>query len=45
MDFWTSFPYWGILLLVAVNALLVARMKVEVEEEVGSSAAEGSERE
>lgn len=36
MDFMTSVPYWGILLLVAVNALLVARMKVKVEEEEGA---------
>lgn len=32
MDFWTAFPYWGILLLVVVNAWLVIRRDIEVEE-------------
>jgi len=32
MDFLTSLPYWGILVLVIVNALLVMRMNVEIEE-------------
>ena len=33
MDFMTSLPYWGILVLVIVNALLVMRMNVEIEED------------
>ena len=32
MDFMTSLPYWGILVLVFINALLVMRMNVEIEE-------------
>jgi len=32
MDFLTSLPYWGILVLVFINALLVMRMNVEIEE-------------
>jgi hypothetical protein len=33
MDFLTSFPYWGILLLVAINAFVVTRMDVRVDDE------------
>lgn len=32
MDFMTGLPYWGILVLVIINALLVMRMNVEIEE-------------
>lgn len=32
MDFLTSLPYWGILVLVIINAVLVMRMNVEIEE-------------
>lgn len=32
MDFMTSLPYWGILVLVIINAILVMRMNVEIEE-------------
>jgi len=32
MDFLTSLPYWGILVLVIINAILVIRMNVEIEE-------------
>lgn len=35
MDFWTSVPYWGILALVALNAWLVIRRDVRVEEREG----------
>jgi hypothetical protein len=35
MDFWTSFPYWGILLLVAINALIVVRRGIKVEDREG----------
>jgi len=33
MDFLTSFPYWGILILVILNALIVSRMNIVVEDE------------
>jgi len=33
MDFLTSFPYWGILVLVILNAIIVSRMTIIVEEE------------
>lgn len=36
MDFWTSFPYWGILVLIGVNAWLVIRRDIEVEEREGA---------
>jgi len=32
MDFMTSLPYWGILVLVIINAILVMRMNVEINE-------------
>ena len=32
MDFWTAFPYWAIIVVVIINALIVARMNVKVEE-------------
>lgn len=35
MDFLSAFPYWGILLITAINAAWVWRRKVEVEEEPG----------
>lgn len=28
----TSLPYWGILVLVIINAILVMRMNVEIED-------------
>ena len=31
MDFLTGLAYWGILLLVVVNAVVVLRMKVRVD--------------
>tara|TARA_Y100001947_G_scaffold15728_1_gene11534 strand:- start:1801 stop:1917 length:117 start_codon:yes stop_codon:yes gene_type:complete len=33
MDFLTSFPYWGILIIILINALIVSRMDVSLEEE------------
>jgi len=33
MDFMTSLPYWGILVLVILNALIVSRMNITVEED------------
>lgn len=35
MDFWTSFPYWGMLVLVILNAWLVIRRTIEVEDRDG----------
>jgi len=32
MDFLTGMAYWGILVLVVVNALVVSRMKVEIHD-------------
>ena len=33
MDFLTGAAYWGILLLVIANAILVARMDVDIGDE------------
>ena len=33
MDFMTSLPYWGILLITAVNAVIVSRMDVTLDDE------------
>jgi hypothetical protein len=33
MDFLTSFPYWGIIVLVVVNALIVTRMDIRVDDD------------
>lgn len=33
MDFLTGVPYWGILVLVLLNAWIVSRMDFEIEEE------------
>ncbi|MEM7372937.1 MAG: hypothetical protein AAF587_30225 [Bacteroidota bacterium] len=33
MDFLTTFPYWGILLIVLANALIVARMDIRINEQ------------
>lgn len=38
MDFLTGMAYWGILVLVMINAMVVTRMKVEVYRETGSGA-------
>jgi hypothetical protein len=35
MDFWTAFPYWGILLMVGLNAWLVASRDIDVEDREG----------
>jgi hypothetical protein len=37
MDFLTGMAYWGIILLVIVNAIIVARMKVEFPKEEGEA--------
>lgn len=33
MDFLTGAAYWGILVLVVVNAIIVLRMKVDIGKE------------
>ena len=33
MDFLTGMAYWGILVLVVVNALIVSRMKVVIHDD------------
>ena len=33
MDFLTGMAYWGILVLVLVNAVLVSRMTIEIRQE------------
>lgn len=33
MDFLTSFPYWGIIVIVLINALWVMRKDIEIMEE------------
>lgn len=33
MDFLTGMAYWGILVLVLINALLVHRMEVKVDDD------------
>ena len=33
MDFLTALPYWGIFVIVIANAILVRRMKVEINED------------
>ena len=33
MDFLTGMPYWGIIILVTVNAFLVSRMKIRIHRE------------
>jgi hypothetical protein len=33
MDFLTGLPYWGILLIVVVNAFIVTRMDISIDDE------------
>ena len=37
MDFLTAFPYWFILLVVVINAIVVRNMDVEVKNDETSS--------
>lgn len=32
MDFLTAFPYWGIMLVIIVNAIIVSRMDIRIDE-------------
>jgi hypothetical protein len=33
MDFLTSLPYWGIIVVVVANAVIVSRMDVRIDDE------------
>lgn len=33
MDFLTAFPYWGIIIVIAVNAVIVSRMTIRISEQ------------
>ncbi|MDE0157502.1 MAG: hypothetical protein OXS28_18095 [Gammaproteobacteria bacterium] len=35
MDFLTAFPYWGIIVVIVVNAVIVSRMTVHISEQDG----------
>ncbi|UCF37644.1 MAG: hypothetical protein JSU96_01895 [Acidobacteriota bacterium] len=45
MDFLTGMAYWGILALVIVNAILVARMKVTIEDSDDDDSPDAQNRE
>ncbi|MDA1076091.1 MAG: hypothetical protein O3A63_15225 [Proteobacteria bacterium] len=32
VDFLTGLPYWGIIVIVVINAIIVARMDIQVDE-------------
>jgi len=38
MDFLTGAAYWGIIVLMVVNAVIVFRMKVDIGDDVSESA-------
>jgi|TARA_Y100000310_G_scaffold107696_1_gene106103 hypothetical protein len=33
MDFLTGLPYWGIVVLVIVNAIIVSRMDIRIDDD------------
>ena len=33
MDFLTAFPYWGIIVVIIVNAVIVSRMTIRISEQ------------
>jgi len=33
MDFLTSFPYWGILIVIIINAIIVSKMDIRIDDE------------
>ena len=33
MDFWTAFPYWGIIVIILLNSWLVSRMKIRFDDD------------
>lgn len=32
MDFLTSLPYWGIIVIVIINAIIVSRMDIRIDD-------------
>lgn len=32
MDFLTSLPYWGIIVLIIINAIIVSRMDIKIDD-------------
>jgi|TARA_B100001079_G_scaffold254272_1_gene248886 hypothetical protein len=32
MDFLTSLPYWGIIVIVILNAIIVSRMDISIDD-------------
>lgn len=45
MDFLTGMAYWGIIVLVIVNAVIVSRMKVVIHDDTPSEADSTSAKE
>ncbi len=43
MDFLTAFPYWGIAVVMVVNAVIVSRMNIKISEHPEEDEDEGSE--
>ena len=41
MDFLTAFPYWGIILVIIINAVIVSRMAIHVSEQADEEGDEG----
>jgi len=44
MDFLTSFPYWGIIVIILLNAWLVSRMNIVVDDHQGETNNENEEK-
>ena len=41
MDMLTAFPYWGIIIVIVVNAVIVSRMTVHISEQPEEEEGEG----
>lgn len=41
MDMLTAFPYWGIIIVIVVNAVIVSRMTVHISEQRDEEEGEG----
>ena len=41
MDLLTAFPYWGIIIVIIVNAVIVSRMTVHISEQPEEEEGEG----
>jgi len=33
MDFLTGFPYWGIIVVIIINAFIVSKMDIRIDDE------------